>query len=87
MTSSFDSRPLEESELLSRARKIRAILYIHQDIIGYDAPVRSQILPDHNEHGAFEIYEKEDIISEVSDPPFTNFVQRSDSNEKPMLIG
>jgi len=86
MTSSFDWRPLEESELLSKGREIRAVLGIHQDIIGHDAPVRSWILPDHNEHGTFEDHGKEDVTNKISDPPFTNLVQRSDSNEKFMLI-
>ena len=63
------------------------ILDTHQEIIGHDAPVRSRILSDHNEHGAFEGHKKEDVTSKVSDPPFTNLVQRSDSNEKLMLIG
>jgi len=39
-----------------RARKIRAVPNIHQDIIRYDAPVRSRILPDHNKYGAFECH-------------------------------
>jgi len=69
-----------------RVRKICAVLNTHQDIIGDDAPVMSRILPDHNEHGAFESHGKEDVTSKVSDPPFTNLVQRSDNNEKPMLI-
>ena len=67
-------------------RKIRAVLDTHQDIIGYDAPVISRILPDHSEHGAFEGHGKEDVTSKLSDPPFTNLIQRSDSNEKFMLI-
>ena len=70
-----------------RVRKIRAVLDTHQDIIGHDAPVISWILPDHNEHGIFEGHGKKDVTRKVSDPPFTNLVQSSDSNEKPMLIG
>ena len=31
------------------------VLDTPQDIIGYDAPVMSQILPDRNEHDAFEV--------------------------------
>ena len=50
------------------------VLDAHQDIIGYDALVRSRIHPDHNEHGAFEGQEKEDVTSKVSDPPFTKEV-------------
>ena len=61
---------------------IRDSLDTHQDIIGHDTPVRSRILPDHNKHGAFEGHKKEDVTSKVSDPPFTNFIQRSESNKK-----
>ena len=57
------------------------ILDTHQEIIGHNAPVRSRILPDYNEHGTFEGHGKEDVTSKVSDPPFTNLVQRSDSDE------
>ena len=46
----------------------------------------SRILADHYEHGAFEGHGKEDVISKVSDLLFTNLVQRSDSEEKFMLI-
>ena len=70
-----------------RERKIRAILNTHQDITGHDAAVRSQIFPDYNEHGAFEGHGKENVTSKVLDPPFTNLVQRSDRDKKPMLIG
>jgi len=62
------------------------VIDTHQDLIGYDAPVMSQILLDHNEHGAFEGHGKEDVTSKISDPPFTNLIQISDSNEKFMLI-
>ena len=70
-----------------RARNIRAVVDTHQGLIGHDAPVMSRIFPGHNEHGAFGGHGKEDVISKVSDPPFTNLTQRSDSDEKPMLIG
>ena len=70
-----------------RARKIHAIVDTHQDIIRHDAPVMSRILPNHNGHGAFEGHEKEDVTSKVSDPPFTNHTQRSNSDEKLMLVG
>jgi len=36
---------------------------------------------------AFEGHGKGDVISKVSDPPSTNLTQRSDSDEKPMLVG
>ena len=85
MTSSFNWRPLEESELLSKGRKIRTVLDTYQDIIGHNTPVRSQVL-DYNEHGAFEGHGKEDVTSKVSNPPFINLTQKSDSNEKSMLI-
>jgi len=77
---------LESQNFCLRARKIRAVLNTHQDIIGHNAPVMSRILPDHNEHGAFEGHGKEDVTSKVSDPPFTNLAQRSDSDKKPLLI-
>ena len=70
-----------------RMKKISAVLDTHQDTIGHDAPVMSRILPDHDEHSAFEGHGKENVTNKVSDPPFTNLVQKSDSNEKPMLIG
>ena len=70
-----------------RERKIHKILDTHKDVIGHDAPVRYWILPDYNEHGAFEGHGKEDVTSKVSDPPFTNLVQRSDSDKKLKLIG
>jgi len=62
------------------------VIDTYQDIIAHDAPVRSRIRPDHNEIGTCEGYGKEDVTSKVSDPPFTNLFQRSDSNEKLMLI-
>jgi len=68
-------------------RKIPTILDTPQDIIGYDAPVRSQILPDYSEHGAFEGHGKEDVTNKVPDSPFTNLRQRSDRDKKPTLIG
>ena len=77
---------LRSQNFYPRARKIHAVLDTHQDIIGHDAPIRFRILPDHNEHGVFEGHGKEDVTSKVSDPSFTNLIQRSDSNEKPMLI-
>ena len=69
-----------------KARKIRAVVDTHQDLIGHDAPVMPRILPDHNEHGAFEGYRKEDVSSKISDPPFANLAQRSGSDEKFILI-
>jgi len=77
---------LKNQNFCPRAGKIRAIVDTHQDIIGHDALVMSWILPNHNEHGAFEGHRKEDVTSKVSDPLFTKLVQRSDSNEKSMLI-
>ena len=78
--------PLKKSKLLSKGEEDPHDSRKHQDIIGHDAPVRSRMLPDYNEHAAFEGHEKKDATSKVSDPPFTNLVQKSDSNEKPMLI-
>ena len=78
---------LRSQNFYPRARKICTVLDIHQDIIEHDAPVRSRILPNHNEHGAFEGHGKENVTSKVSDSPFTNLVQRSGSKEKPMLFG
>jgi len=78
---------LRSQNFCPRARKIRMILDTHQDIIKHDAPVRSWIFSDYNEHDTFEGHGKEDITSKVSDHPFTNLVQRNDSDEKPMLIG
>ena len=46
-----------------------------------------QVLHGHSGYGTFEGYRKEDVISKVLDPPFTNLTQRSDSDEKFMLIG
>jgi len=63
------------------------ILNTHQDIIGQDASVRTRILPDYNGQGTFEGHGKEDVTSKVSNPLFTNLVQRSDIDEKSMLIG
>jgi len=77
---------LRSQNFCPRARKIRTVLDTHKDIIGFDAPVKSRILPDHNEYDPFKGHEKEDVTNKVSDPLFTNLIQRSDNNEKPMLI-
>jgi len=77
---------LRSQNFCSRARKIHAVDDTHQDIIGHDAPVMSRIFPDRKEHGAFEGHGKGDVTSKVSDPPFTNLIQRSDNNKKSMLI-
>jgi len=58
-----------------------------QGLIGHDAPVMPRVLHGHNGYGAFEGHRKEDITSKVLDPPFTNLTQRSDSDEKLMLVG
>ena len=58
-----------------------------QGLIGRDAPVMPRVLHGHSGYGAFEGHGKEDITSKVSDPPFTNLTQRSDNDEKLMLIG
>ena len=42
---------------------------------------------DYNKHDAFEGHGKGDVTSKASDPPFTNLIQRSDSDEELMLIG
>ena len=84
MTNSFDWRPLEESELLSKGEEDHAVLNTHQDIIEHDALVRFWILPN---HGTFEGHGRKDVNSKVPDPSFTNLIQRSNSNEKCMLIG
>ena len=47
---------------------------IHIKTLLDDAPVRSQILPDHNEHRALEGQRKEDATSNVLDLPFTKEV-------------
>jgi len=65
---------LRSQNFCPRARKIRMILNTHQDVIGHNAPVRSRIFFDYNEHGVFEGNGKEDVTSKVSDPPFTNLV-------------
>ena len=77
---------LRSQSFCPRARKIRVILDTHQDVIGHDAPVRPWILPDYNEHGTFEGHGKEDATSKVSDPPFTNLVERSDSTKNPCSL-
>ena len=58
-----------------------------QGLIGRNAPVMPRVLHGHNGYGAFEGHGKEDVTSKVSDPPFINLTQRSDSDEKLMLIG
>jgi len=60
---------LRSRNFCPKARKIHAVLDTHQDIIGHDALVRSQILPDHNEYDTFEGHEKEDVTSKVLDLP------------------
>ena len=77
---------LRSQNFCLKARKIRAVLDTHQDIIGHDVPIRSGILPDHNEHGAFKGHEKEDVTSKVSDPPFTSLVQRSSATKNPRSL-
>ena len=57
---------MESQSFCLRARKIRAVVDTHQDLIGHDAPVMSRILPDHNEHSAFKGQGKEDVTSKVS---------------------
>ena len=78
---------LKSQNFYPRVRKIHAVIDTHQDIIGHDTSIMSRILLDHNEHEAFEGHEKEDVTSKVSDPPFTNLTQRSDSDKKSMLAG
>jgi len=56
---------LRSQNFCPRVRKIRSVLDTHQDIIGHDVSVRSLILPNHNEHGAFEGNGKEDVTSKV----------------------
>ena len=60
---------------------------IRHGLIGHDTPVMPQVLYGHSGYGAFEGHRKEDISSKVSDPRFTNLTQRSDSDEKPKLVG
>jgi len=62
----FNWRALGKSELLSKGEEDPRGSRTPQDIIGHDAPVMSRILPDRNEHGAFEGHEKEDVTSKVS---------------------
>ena len=57
-----------------------------QCLVGHDAPVMPRVLHGHSGYGAFEGHGKEDVTSKVSDPPFTNLIQRSDSNKKLTLI-
>jgi len=48
----------ESQNFYLRARKIHVVVDTHQDIIGHDAPVMSQILPDHCEHGTLKVMGK-----------------------------
>ena len=52
-----------------------------QGLIGHDALVMPRVLYGHSGHGAFEGHGKEDVTSKVLDPPFTNLIQRSNSDE------
>ena len=70
-----------------RVRRIGTVVDTRQGLIGHEAPVMSQILHGHSGYGAFEGHGKEDVTSKVSDPSFTNLTQRSDSDEKLMLVG
>ena len=83
----FDWPALGSQSSCPWARRIRAVTGIHQGLIGHDAPVMPQVLHGHSGYGTFEGHGKEDVTSKVSDPPFTNLTQRSDSDEKPMLVG
>ena len=49
---------LRSQNFCPKARKIRAVLDTHQDIIEHDAPVWFHILPNHNKNGAFEGHRK-----------------------------
>ena len=49
--------------------------------------VSDPLFTNRNEHDAFEGHGKGEVTEKVLDPPFTNLVQRSDSDEEPMLIG
>jgi len=61
------------------------VLDTPQDIIGHDASVMSQILPDRNEHGAFEGHGKE-VTSKVSDSLFTNFLKEVTATKNPCSL-
>ena len=58
-----------------------------QGLIGHDALAISRVLHGYSAYGGFEDHRKEDITSKVSDSSFTNLTQRSDTDEKPMLVG
>jgi len=75
--SSFDRQQFRKSELLfgDGIKKGEGI-----------SIVSDHLLTDHDEHDAFEGYGKGDVTSKVSDPSFTNLVQRSGSDEERMLI-
>ena len=63
----------------------------HQGLIGHDAPAMPRVRHGHSGYGSgygvFEGHRKKDVTIKVSDPPFTNLTQKSDSDEKPMLVG
>jgi len=69
------------------ARRIRAVTDTRQGLIRHDEPVMPRVLHGHCGYDAFEGHMKEDVMSKVSDPPFTNLTQRSDSDKKPMHVG
>jgi len=75
----------------SWARRLHAVTDTRQGLIGHDAPAMPRVCHGHSGYGggygALEGHGKEDVTSKVSDPPFTNLTQRSDSDEKPMLVG
>jgi len=77
---------LRSQNFYPRARKICANLDAHQDIIGHNAPVRSQILPEYHEYDTFEGHGKDDVTSKVSNPPFTNLGQRCDATKNPCSL-
>ena len=70
-----------------KARRIRTVADTHQGLIGHDAPAMPRVRHSHSGYGGFEGHRKKDVTSKVSDLFFTNLTQRSDSDEKPMLIG
>ena len=73
------------------ARRICGVIDTRQGVIGHDAPIMPQVRHGHSGYGGgydgFEGHWKEDVTSKVSDHPFTNLIQRSDREEKPMLVG